>query len=195
MKRLISIISLLLITASLYASLSLSTTTGVDLVHSFLFKEEITFRSAGTFGLRVDFPTWPKSSFYINPYVRGDFTTHTLTFNNTRLVGSFAGAAGLNANISIKKSLDLSLYAGIVFGYYRTVPFPEIIWQQATNNSKTLTFIAVEAGSSLIFKFDSVKLYLGSLLRYQRDSMHVIAHVGIGLENGAYWWKNYYLLY
>lgn len=183
-KKILTILILLFVSSSLFASISISVTPGVDLVHSRLFEEEIMFRTAGTIGLRADFLTWPSASFYINPYIRTDFTTHTLTFNNTRLVGSFDGAVGINANIKIKEKLDFSFFAGLVAIYYRSVPFSNIFWQITSDESKKLTFLALEAGSALIYRFNSVNLYVGSTLRYQRDSYHIIAQVGIGLEAG-----------
>ena len=184
MKKILTILILLLISSSLFASISISLSPGVDLVHSRLFEDEIMFRTAGTIGLRADLLTRPSAAFHINPYIRTDFTTHTLTFNNTRLVGSFDAAAGLNVNIKLKEKIDLSLFAGIVAGYYRSVPFSNLFWQLTTSDSKKLTFIAIEAGSSIIYRFNSVNLYIGSTLRYQRDSYHIICQVGLGLEAG-----------
>lgn len=183
-KKIFTIIILLFVSSSLFASISISVTPGVDFVHSRLFEEEIIFRTAGNIGLRGDLFTWPSAAFYINPYIKTEFTTHTLKFNNTRLLGSFNGSVGINANIKISEKVDFSLFAGLAAGFYRSVPFSNIFWQLTSDESKKLTFLAIEAGSALVYRFSSVNLYVGSTLRYQRDSYHIIAQVGIGLEAG-----------
>ena len=185
MKKLLLILLLLLFSTSLFASISFSLSVGADFTHSRLYREEIPFRTAGIISIRSDIMTFPNAKFSINPYVKTNFRTHTLTYNNTRLLGSYDISAGLNSNIKLKESLDLSIYGGVVSGFYRTTSFSNLFWQLTSNETAFLTFVGLEAGIGLLKRFDSVILFSQSSFIYQRDSYHLTTSIGIALEEGA----------
>lgn len=185
MKKLLLILLLMLLSVSLFASISFSLSVGADFTHSHIYREEIPFRTAGIISIRSDILTFPNAQFSINPYVKTNFRTHTLTYNNTRLLGSYDIAAGINSNIKLKNSLDLSIYGGVVSGFYRTTSFANLYWQLTSKDTAFLTFVGIEVGFGLLKRFNSVILCSQSSFIYQRDSYHLTTSVGIALEEGA----------